>query len=335
MKMRRVLIPIGLAVAGTVAGLLILRDDGDQGILSASGTVEATEARLGFSTAGRITEIEVREGDSVRAGAELARLDASEPLARRAQAQAQADGARALLDELERGSRNEEVAQARAARDAAHQRLEDAARDLERVQRLREGGAVSAEALDKAVLAHDIARSQSIQADEQARLVESGPRPERIEAQRAQLAQAQAAVAVIDAALANLTIRAACDGIVTVRHHEPGEIVAAGVPVLTIMNPADRWVRIFVPETRVTAVRLGMPAEIRVDAFPRKAYGGEVTFLASEAEFTPKSVQTKEERVKLVYAVKVAVTGDPEGDLKPGQPADVRLTVSARSGERP
>jgi HlyD family secretion protein len=329
MNARRLLIPLIVALGAVVAGVMLLRHGGN-GALTASGTVEATEARLGFASAGRIDAILVREGDRVRAGADLSRLDLSEPLARRAQAQAQAAAAQALLEELEHGSRSEEIAQARAARDAARRRLEDAARDLERTQRLRAGGAVSQEALDTAALAHEIARSQSAQADEQARLVESGPRRERIEAQRAQLAQAQAAVAAVDAALANMTIRSAFDGVVTVRHREPGETVAAGAPVLTVMNPADRWVKIYVPETRIAAVHLGQPAEVRVDAFERKSYGGEVTFIASEAEFTPKSVQTKEERVKLVYAVKVAITGDPECDLKPGLPADVGLIAPAR-----
>ena len=330
MKPRRLLIPLAVIAAAVVIGLVILQDRGDDRALVASGTVEATEARLGFAAAGRIAEILVREGETVKAGADLARLDLAEPLARRAQAQAQADAARALLEELERGSRSEEVTQARAAREAARQRLADAARDLDRVRRLREGGAVSQEALDKAALAHDVARSQATQAEEQLRLVESGPRRERIEAQRAQAAQADAAVAVSDAVLANMTIRSPFDGVVTVRHREPGETVAAGAPVLTVMNPADRWVRIFVPETRIAAVHLGQPAEIRVDAFPHKTYGGEVTFVAEEAEFTPRSVQTKEERVKLVYAVKVAITADPQGELKPGLPADVRLQAPAR-----
>ncbi|HEY9427838.1 MAG TPA: HlyD family efflux transporter periplasmic adaptor subunit, partial [Gemmatimonadaceae bacterium] len=102
----------------------------------------------------------------------------------------------------------------------------------------------------------------------------------------------------------------------------------AGSPVLTIMNPGDRWVRIYVPENRLAAVKLGTPAAISSDTYRDKVYPGEVTFIAREAEFTPKTVQTTEERVKLVYAVKVRVTGDTTNDLKPGMPADVQLAAA-------
>ena len=124
-----------------------------------------------------------------------------------------------------------------------------------------------------------------------------------------------------------MTIVAPLDGIVTVRHREPGETAPAGSPVLTVMNPNDRWVRIFVREDRIGAVKTGTPASITTDTYPDRRYEGEVTFIASEAEFTPKNVQTAEERVKLVYAVKVRVSGDPDLDLKPGMPADVRLRL--------
>jgi HlyD family secretion protein len=122
-----------------------------------------------------------------------------------------------------------------------------------------------------------------------------------------------------------MVITSAFDAVVTVRHREPGEIVPAGSPVLTVMNRDDRWVRVYVRENRIGSVKLGQQATLVCDTFPGKTYGGEVVFIASEAEFTPKTVQTPEERVKLVYAVKVRVTGDPQHDLNPGMPADVRL----------
>lgn len=315
-------IAVGL---GAAVWFGLLRDREPGGRLTASGTVEATEARLGFPAAGRVEDVLAREGDAVRAGDELAHLDRAEAAARRAQAEAQAAAAEAQLAELERGFRSEEIAQARAALGAAEQRRLDAERDLGRTQRLFEAGAVSQEAHDKARLARDVAASQSEQAREQLGLLETGPRPERIAAQRALLAQARAAVAASDAALANLTLRAPFDGVVTVRHREPGEMAPAGSAVLTVMNPADRWIRIYVAEARAGAVRLGQPARIAIDSFPGRTYAGEVAFIASEAEFTPKTVQTAEERVKLVFAVKVRVTDDPGLDLKPGLPADVTL----------
>jgi membrane fusion protein YbhG len=326
MKGRKRIIPVIAIVVIAVAVWLGTRPRaGGPNGAPFSGTVEATEAQLGFTVTGRLTELHVHEGDPVQAGVELAALDRSERLARREQAVAQVAAARALLDELERGSRPEEVAQARAARDATQDRMRDADRDLERARQLHEGGAVSQEVLDKASLAADVARNQLRQAAEQLQLLETGPRRERIEAQKAQLAVAEAALRELDAALENMVLRSSFDGVVTVRHREPGEIVPGGSPVIAVMNRDDRWVRIYVREDRVGAVRLGQSASLSCDTYPGKTYRGEVTFIASEAEFTPKTVQTPQERVKLVYAVKVRISGDPDYDLKPGMPADVRL----------
>jgi HlyD family secretion protein len=295
--------------------------------LTASGTVEATEAQLGFPTSGRIENVIVHEGEEVKTGAELATMDRVETLARRQQALAQVVEARALLQELERGFRSEEVAQGRAALAAAEERFNDARRDLERTKQLFDGGAVSQEAYDKAQVAFDVAKSQYDQAQEQMRILETGPRKEKIEAQRAGLAQAEAAVHTIDATLSNMVIRAPFDGLITVRHREPGEIVQAGSPILTLMNRNDRWVRIYIPENRIGALHVDQSAAIMSDTYPAKTYPGKVIFIGTEAEFTPKTIQTTEERVKLVYAVKVRITEDPAYELKPGMPADVRLEL--------
>ena len=327
-RKRRILVLVPAALLLVAVWRLGFARGDDGKALALSGTVEATEAQLGFQTPGRIVSIGVREGDVVRAGTELASLDRAELLARRAQTEAQLAAAAAALEELERGARPEELAQARAQVDAAREREADAERDLTRTRTLYEGGAVSREAYDKSMTARAVAVSQARQLAEQHRLIAVGPRRERIAAQRAQVAQARAVVQGIDAALANSTVAAPFDGVVTVRHREEGEAVPAGSPVISVMNRGDRWVRVYVPETRIGAVRLGMPARITTDTYAEKSYIGEVVFVASQAEFTPKSVQTAEERVKLVYAVKVRITADSSYDLKPGMPADVRLDLT-------
>jgi HlyD family secretion protein len=129
----------------------------------------------------------------------------------------------------------------------------------------------------------------------------------------------------MDAMLANSEIRSPFDGVVSVKDREIGETVSPGAPVLTVTNMNDRWVRIYIPETRIGAVHLGQGATISADTYKGRTYRGAVSFIASEAEFTPKNVQTQDERVKLVYAVKVRITGDATYDLKPGIPADVQL----------
>jgi HlyD family secretion protein len=270
----------------------------------------------------------------VNAGDELAWLDRTELEARRAQAAAQLAAARAGLAELEAGARTEELAQAREAARAATDRYADAQRDFQRVERLLQGGAVSQEAYDKAKLALDVATSQRDQAAQQLSLVETGPRPERIAAQRAAVAQGEAAVRQVEAALANAVITAPFDAVVTIRDREPGETAGAGAPVLTLMNLNDRWVRIYIREDRIGAVQVGQEASITADTYPDKQYRGTVSFISSQAEFTPRNVQTAEERVKLVYAVKVRIMGDPANQLKPGMPADVRLEIGPASSRR-
>jgi HlyD family secretion protein len=313
------------AAVGVIVFLAFRPGGDDDGWLSGSGTVEATHTQLGFQAPGRLAEILVREGDRVAGGAELARLDLDDVAARREQAEAALASARAVLAEMETGARPQELAQARAARNAARQQLADAERDLARATRLREAGAVSEQDLERTRLNRDLKASAHEQALEQLRLVEAGPRSERVEAQRAQVRQAEAALRGADVALANGVVRAPFPGLVTVRHREPGSVVPPGSPVLTIMDPDDRWVRIYVSGDLIGDVAVGAPAIVTADTDPGREYAGEVIHIASEAEFTPKNVQTREERVRLVYAVKVRITGDPTLDLKPGIPADVRI----------
>jgi HlyD family secretion protein len=305
---------------------------GDNGQIKASGTVEATDADLGFQMAGRIESVDVREGDAVQAGQEVAFLDQEELLARRDAAEAQGRAAQALLGEMESGFRVEEVQEGRAALRQAEERLDDARRDRDRSQRLFAGGGISEEMRDKAATAFRVAEAAVDQGRQRLLILEEGVRPERISAQRAMLEQANAAVAQIDAAIRNSVVRVPFPGIVTVRHREPGETAAPGLPILTVMDQEDRWVRIYVREDRIGEVNLGQSATISSDTYPDRTYQGEVVFIASEAEFTPRNVQTTEERVKLVYAVKVRITGDASLDLKVGIPADVVLQGTEAPG---
>lgn len=333
MRRRR---PLAIGIAALVLALLavwLLRSGGEDDAIEASGTVEATEADLGFGIPGRIDEVRVQEGESVAAGDELAVLDLDEAGARHDQALARAAAAEAQLAELERGSRPQEIVQARAAVEAAERSFEEAEQDLYRTRALHAAGGASRQDLYRAETQEAAARAERTRAAEQLDLVLEGPRQERIDAQRAAVEQARAGVAEAASLLENGSIRAPFAGVVTIRHREPGETVAAGAPVVSILDLEDRWVRIYVPEDRVGRVRLGRRAEITADTYPGRSYEGRVTFLASEAEFTPSNVQTREERVRLVYEVKVRVTGDPRYELKVGTPADVRLAGETGDGE--
>ncbi len=326
-----VIVLVVLAILALVFWLL--RRGANEGGIEASGTIEATEADLGFGIPGRIAEIRVQEGDSVAAGQELAVLDLHEARARHEQAIAAAEAAEARLAELERGSRPQEIAQAEAALAADRQALEAARQDFERTRTLHEAGGASGEALDRAETRLAAAEAERTRAAEQLDLVRQGPRIEQVAAQRTVTEQARSGVEEAATLLRDAAIRAPFPGIVTIRHREPGETVATGAPVVSVLDLDDRWVRIYVPEDEIGRVRIGQTAEITADTYPDRTYEGRVTFLASEAEFTPSNVQTQEERIKLVFEVKIRVTGDPRYELKVGTPADVRLAETPEEGE--
>ena len=234
---------------------------------------------------------------------------------------------RLVLQEMEAGARPEEVARARSLLAAAESRATVARSSFERARVLFEGGAISRSALDDAETSLEVASADRDQARESLSLVSQGPRTERVDAQRAVVEQTLAQLQRIDAILSGNYLRAPFGGVVSVRHAEPGEVVAAGRPVLTVLRRDDRWVRIYVREDRVGAVRLGHEAVIRSDTYPDSSYAGEVVFISPRAEFTPRSIQTQQERVKLVYAVKVRIAGDESYHLKPGIPVDVELDM--------
>jgi len=326
---RRRVIPIVLVLLVIlVTAFVMLRRNGNTGPFEGSGTVEATESELGFTAAGRIDMVAVVEGDTVARGAELARLDQSELAARRDQAAATAASAEASLLELQRGSRPEEIRQAEAAAQGAEFDAKTAERSAVRARELHAKQVLSDQELDQAENALGLARTREVQTREALRLAKAGPRKERVDAARANAAAANATVRALDATIANTVIHAPFPGVITVRQHHPGEIVQPGAPVLTLLDRTDRWVKVYVPETRIGSVHVGQAAHITTDTFPGRRYPGRVSYVSSEAEFTPKTVQTREERVKLVYAVKVRIEGDPSYELKPGMPADVGLEAA-------
>lgn len=256
---------------------------------------------------------------------------------------------------LKTGSRKEEIREAAAARDRAKTEWENRKRDLLRMERLYERRIISVSQYDAAVTGEETARAAYEAAQEHYNLVKAGPREEMVlegeanlagsdaalsaaeasrreidklkldlKALRAQVEQARAFLTVAEDDLADASIYAPFDGFITVKDVEEGEFVQAGSPVLTLAQLDTVWVKTYVPETQLGRVFLGQKAEVMSDTFPNKLYPGTVTFISPEAEFTPKNVQTKEERVKLVYRIKVTLE-NPNQELKAGMPVDVVL----------
>ena len=320
---------IGGVVLSSIGAFAIYRTtsaaDRNGAAIIASGTIEATQAELGFQASGRLETITVHEGDQVTAGNQFANLDQSELLAQREVARAQVAAALAGLSELLAGSRKEEIAHARAALTVATDKRDYAARDVERLAPLAEQSLISRQAYDQQRTNLSVADGEVAKAKQDLDILVTGPRSEKIAAQRAALAQAQATVDRIDAAIAQTVLKAPFSGTVTVRHREPGEALQPGTPVVTIRNFDDRWVRVYIPGDEVGSLKLNQPATITADANPNKHYTGTISYIASVAEFTPRNVQSTKDRVKLVYEVRVRIAGDTNVDLKPGLPADVKF----------
>lgn len=291
------------------------------GELRGSGTIEITEIKLAFQVPGRLEAVTVDEGATVTAGQTLARVDAAELTQNIAANRAAVAALEARLLALKRGARPAEIAQAKAALAAAEAQETGAKQALERTDALAKQGIASPSQLDQARTAFDAAVAQRERAAETLRLVREGARREDVQAAQAQLRQAQAALDLAETRSAYAAITAPVDGVILVRAAEPGEIVNAGMPVLVEGDLARPWLNVYVSEEKIGQVRLGQRAAVSVDSFPGRTYDARVAYVSNQAEFTPKNVQTKEERVKLVFRVKLDVA-NPDLSLKPGMPAD-------------
>jgi HlyD family secretion protein len=322
-----------LKLGGTGALVLLLvlaatwtvrRLDGDDRTVAVTGTIEALQVDVSAKITARIAERTVTESQPVERGQLLVRLVDDEAAAEVRRAEAALRTAQAQLSDLEAGARQQEIEQARATLRNATVTREWAERELTRVRQLFAKELVAFQEVDRALNAFDAALANEAGARERLALLEAGPRPDAVAAARAQVAEAHAALALARARLADTRLLSPLTGIVLRKNMEVGETATPGAPILTLMDPNDMWLRAYVSEPDLGRIRLGQTATLTVDAFPGRTFAGVVREIASEAEFTPKNVQTKKERVNLVYRVKVAVANSG-GLLKPGMPADAQI----------
>ena len=298
----------------------------DSGVLLLSGNMEVTEINVGFKLAGRIAELAVEEGRTVKQGDLLARLDKGELETILAQNQAGVSEANARLAQLKAGSRTQEIEQAQAQLRAQDAELVRVRKDFERAELLFKNGAISAAQHDASKSAFEARAAQQRAAAEFLSLVKEGPRKEDIKSAEFRVQQLKAAVMTAQERLKDTEIHAPVSGVILKKNAELGETIGQGVPVCTIGDLANPWIKVYVSEEKLGLVKLGQKVQIATDTYKGKIYDGSVTYISSEAEFTPKSVQTMEERVKLVYGVKIRVE-NPNQELKPSMPADVRISL--------
>ena len=378
-----------LVIAGASLYLFKQKDRTSGNQIVVSGNIELTEVNIAFKTAGRLIERPVDEGDVVKKGQVIARLDRDQLLAQRDREAAGLESARsqlpqaetaldwqrgnqaaeleqrraelasyqARLQELKAGSRPEEIQEAKAAVDSAQSEFDRAKRDWERAQTLYKNDDISTAQYDQYRSRWENAEALLKQAKERGALVLAGPRIEQIEGAQAQVERARAALkmtesnaleirrreqelplrraeiaraganlALIDSQLADTIATSPVDGVVLVKAADVGEVLAAGTTIVSIGDIDHPWLRAYINETDLGRVKLGTKARVTTDSYPGKVYEGRVSFIASEAEFTPKQIQTKEERVKLVYRIKIDLD-NPRHELKSNMPADAVLIL--------
>jgi HlyD family secretion protein len=378
-----------VVVLAAAAGFLFFRQRGQNegSDLSFSGNIELTEVKIAFKIPGKLVELAVREGDSIRKGDVVARLDQDQLLRQRERAQAalasvesqltqlytaieyqkettrsqidqrQAElgQAEARLRDLLAGARSQEVEQARAAVSRARTEYENAKSDWERAQTLYKGEDISTSQYDQFRARNDSAAALLRQADEQLAIVIEGPRKDLIEGARADVARARAALRLAESSQLEIKRReqevemrraeiararadlglvesqlrdtesvSPIDGVILVKAAEAGEVLAAGTTVVTVGDLDHPWLRGYINEPDLGRIKLGSRVRLTNDSYPDKVYWGKISFLSSQAEFTPKQIQTPEERVKLVYRVKVDVD-NPGHELKSNMPVDAEI----------
>jgi multidrug resistance efflux pump len=306
--MKRALL-LGLAVLLAAGGYFAWRYTRRAKPLVLSGTIEARDADVGSLVGGRVAAVRVEEGSSVKKNQPLVEFESNFLDEQIRSQQGRLDAARADLEKALRGPRQEDIARAKA--DAQNTEAE-----RRRQEALLKDGVVGQQTYDAAATAARIALETL---EEKQR----GNRPEDIASARAAVVREQGQLDYLERQRQDLVVRAPADGVIQTIDLRPGDLVAAGQPVTTILEPDQIWVRVYVPETRLGLVHLEQRAFIRVDTFPKREYTGKVVEIRPKGEYTPRNVQTLDQRMDQVFGVKIAI--DPSPDLKPGMAATVRL----------
>jgi HlyD family secretion protein len=314
-----------LAALGLAAGAC--RSGSDPSLIVASGHVEATDVRVAAKVPGRLLALPVQEGDAVAAGQELARIDTTDIALALRQARAEREQAAADLRLRLAGARPEDIAELEAQIQGVAADLQGAQKDFERMQGLLDSGSGTTKARDDARTRRD-AHAARMEAMRQALLrMKAGFRAEEKDASRARLASVEARIAQLEQQVQDATVTAPLAAVVSERIAEPGELLQVGSPLLLLTNLKEPWLTVYVGALDLPRLRLGQQADVTTD--DGQARKGTLSFIASQAEFTPKNVQTRDERVKLVYKLKLSLPNQ-DGLFKPGMPAEARFRAEPR-----
>ena len=327
---RPVAIVQALAVVAAIAGSACFSAKADPGTLRMSGTIEAVTRDVSAQVAGILLDRPVGRGESVTAGQVIGRIDPEAYRIRVREAAAAHQQAEAALARSLRGSREEDVLAAAERTKEAEAESNNAEAAFQRAQKLFDDTVLTPSELDDARRNVGVARARLEAARQNYRKVAGGLPVEEIDLARGAVEQARAAADRARLDLSRVTILSPSRGVVTEVFRETGEFVVAGTPIVSIADLTDLYCWVYLAEREVGRVHLGEEVAVSIDAYPGRRYRGTISHISQEAEFTPKSVQTREERVNLVFGVRVSVP-NPDGTLKIGLPADVEVLVVSSS----
>ena len=305
--------------------------------LRASGHVEATETRLAPEVGGRVLTLSVKEGDRIEPGQTILTLDTRDVQLAIDRAKADHAAAEAQLRLVQAGSRVEDIRQAqsqvetaRAEVSAAKSELDSAEQDLTRFDTLLKNNSGSRKQRDDAATRRDVARERVLSAESRVKTAEenlaklkAGARREEVDAARARVASVAAQVASLEKGIGDATLRSPVGGLVSEKLIEVGEMIAPRAPAVVIVDLDHAWADVFVPEPTVPQIKIGQAATVFTDA-GGAGLPGTISYISPKAEFTPRNVQTAEERSKLVYRVRIAVD-NKAGILKQGMPVEAEI----------
>jgi multidrug resistance efflux pump len=308
MKRKGLLILLAVLLAAGGAAWGLLRSSREKPLVL-SGSIEARDVEVGSLLGGRVAKVLVEEGASVSAGQSIVQFETDLPDLQVQQEKARVEQARSNLVKALRGPRSEEIASARA-------QAENAERERLRLKALLDQGIVAREAYDTAATAARTSREAFLE-------LQRGNRPEDIAVARALLEAEEKQLGYLERQRAESLVTAPAAGVIESIDLRPGDLVAANQPVARMLEPSQLWVRVFVPEPQLGRVRIGQKTALTVDTYPGREFPGKVVEIRTQAEYTPRNVQTLDQRMDQVFGVKVAV--DPVPELKPGMAAIVRL----------
>ncbi len=316
-----------LTIILLLLGLIGCSGNDDTNTIEESGTIETKDVIVSAQVGGVILKQLRDEGDIVKEGDTLLIIDHESLDLQLKQSEALEQGAKAQYDLLINGARKEDIKSSGELLNQAKANFELAEKDYNRMKNLYDLQAITKKQYDEAETRFTVTKSQLTAAEQSFNKIKNLARTEEKEQAKANLDKSSAAVLLIKKSIKDCYVTSPLNGVIAKRFNEKGEYIAPLGSLFKISNQDDIEIKIYISETDLGKVKIGQEAKISVDSYKDKTYNGKVIYISPEAEFTPKNIQTKDERTKLVYAVKIKVKNE-NGELKNGMPADAIINLN-------